>query len=67
MPSDLEIFKGRCEARALLYALGELEMPEAVDALHEWSVGRGLVRELGQDAVQAIIAEAFGSIRRGQP
>jgi hypothetical protein len=63
MPTDLEMFRERCQARALLWALGELSMPEAVDALHEWSVGRGLVRELGQDAVQAIIAEAFAEVR----
>jgi hypothetical protein len=38
-------------------------MPEAVDALQEWLVGRGLVRELGQDAVQAEIARAFREVR----
>lgn len=63
MASDIEIFRERCQARALLWALGELSMPEAVDALHEWSIGRGLVRELGQDAVQAIIAKAFAEVR----
>lgn len=63
MPTDIEVFRERCQARALLWALGELSMPEAVDALHEWSVGRGLVRELGQDAVQAEIARAFREVR----
>jgi hypothetical protein len=63
MPDDLEMFRERCAARALLWALGELSMPEAVDVLHDWSVGRGLVRELGQDAVQAEIARAFREVR----
>jgi hypothetical protein len=63
MPTDLEIFAERCQARALLWALGELSMPEAVDAPHDWSVGRGLVDRLGQDAVQAIIAQAFAEVR----
>lgn len=63
MPTDIEVFRERCQARALLWALGELSMPEAVDALHEWSVGRGLVRELGQDKVQALIAEEFSKVR----
>jgi hypothetical protein len=58
-PTALDMFWARCEARAHLYAVGELDLHDAVDVLQERAVRHGLVAEIGQDAVQAIIVEAF--------
>jgi hypothetical protein len=59
----VEFFRARAQARALLYILGEFSLHQAVDPLQEAAVKSGLVRELGQDAVQAIMARAFGARR----
>jgi hypothetical protein len=55
----IESFRARAEARALLYVAGELTLHESVDALQTAAVADGLVAAIGQDAVQAILAEAF--------
>jgi hypothetical protein len=60
-PAD--VFRSRAEARALLYAAGELTLHESVDALQVSAVTTGLVDEIGQDAVQGIMTEAFGRLR----
>jgi hypothetical protein len=57
-------FTARCEARALLFATGELALHDAVDALQAAAVASGLVREIGQDEVQKIMAAAFERGRR---
>jgi hypothetical protein len=63
-PPLFEVFCARCEARAWLWASFEIEhMDEAVDPLQAAAVEYGLVDELGQDAVQEIIAEIFGRVR----
>jgi hypothetical protein len=59
VPTALDVFWARCEARAHLYAVGELDLHDAVDVLQEHAVRHGLVDEIGQDAVQAIIVETF--------
>jgi hypothetical protein len=61
-----EMFKARCEARAHLYGIGELDLHDAVDALQEHGVKHGLVAEIGQHAVQWIISEAFRPVRAGE-
>jgi hypothetical protein len=53
----------RAEARALLWQAGELDLHEAVDELQAAAKDLGLVHEVGQDAVQAIIARAFEVVR----
>jgi hypothetical protein len=58
-PTALDMFWACCEARAHLYAVGELDLDDAVEVLQERAVRHGLVAEIGEDAVQAIIAEAF--------
>lgn len=65
MPVDLEqTFRTLCESRALLWRRFEWEwIGEAVDPLQHWAEANGLVRLIGQDAVQAIMAEAFGEVR----
>lgn len=60
-PSPLEVFALRCWARAYLYAAGELSLHEAVDAFQEYAAESGLVLQIGQDAVQAIMAAEFGA------
>ncbi len=58
------VFGARCEARALLYAAGELSLHEAVDVLQDDAVTSGLMDAIGQDSVQAILATAFRKARR---
>jgi hypothetical protein len=40
-------------------AIGELDLHDAVDVLQELAVRYDLVDAIGEDAVQAIIVEAF--------
>jgi hypothetical protein len=56
-------FRARCEARAHLYGVGELDLHDAVDALQAAAVAYGLVASIGQDAVQAIMADALRPVR----
>jgi hypothetical protein len=66
-PSALEVFQARCEARVHLYASGDIpDLHEAVDALQEHAARYGLIRQIGQDAAQRIIAEAFRLARAGE-
>ena len=55
----LEVFVARAEARAMLWAACEFDLHEAVDVLQRDAERDGLVDELGQDAVQAILCRAF--------
>ena len=52
-----------CETRALRFREGDLALGEAVDFLQHWAVKHELVRALGQDAVQMIMAWAFEDVR----
>jgi hypothetical protein len=66
-PTALEMFTVRCRARAALYAAGEIpDLHDAVDALQEHSERHGLIAEIGQDAVQQVISEAFRPVRVGE-
>ena len=65
-PSALEVFIARAEARAVLFAAGEIELHEAVDALQAAAVASGLVTKLGQDRVQQILRDVFHAVRGGQ-
>jgi hypothetical protein len=59
----LDAFYERCEARALLWSLGELDLTDAVDVLQRDAERDGLVELVGQDAVQQILADAFRPYR----
>jgi hypothetical protein len=63
----IDVLAARAAARAYLYGIGEYEsIADAVDALEEYAHrSSGLVREIGQDAVQAVIARAFNPYCRG--
>lgn len=57
--SPREKFQHRCDARALLYQLGDIELQDAVDELER------LRLELGLDAddAQLMMARAFSAVR----
>jgi hypothetical protein len=63
--APIDVLTVRAWARAYLWANCEMEMPDAVDVLQEYANKSGLVRELGQDVVQAIIATAFAPYQEG--
>jgi hypothetical protein len=62
--SALDVFRARCEARAILVREGEMGFLDAVDGLQNAAVAYGLVDAIGQDAVQQIIANAFEKVLR---
>jgi hypothetical protein len=49
----------RAWARAYLRAIGDYELSEAIDRLHDDALRDGLVDRIGYDAIQAILAGAF--------
>lgn len=57
----VDAFTERAGARAFLWAIGEFDMPEAIDPLQHDAERDGLVRDIGQDRVQAILARAFAA------
>lgn len=59
----LTVFAERCEARALLWAAGQLSLHDAVHKLQFDAVRTGLVREFGQDEIQLLMAKAFEARR----
>lgn len=67
-PADkTQVFKALCWSRASRWREGAIDadhngdhwIGHAVDPLQDWAVKNGLVREIGQDQVQAIMSEAF--------
>jgi hypothetical protein len=62
-----EAFAARCWARARLYAEGELDLHDAVDVLQHWGERLGLIKQIGQDGVQAMMSEAFAAVRDDLP
>jgi hypothetical protein len=58
----LQIFRERCEARAVLVANGLMTLQDAVDGMQESAAAQGLLKEFGQD-VQEILAESFARWR----
>ena len=62
-PTQLQVFNARCEARAVLYAGGHLDLHEAVDLLQADAVRLGLPDQFGQDKVQQILSRAFAGAR----
>jgi hypothetical protein len=59
-PSPLEVFKARAETVTRLLSNHMLaDKASAVDGLWRFAEGAGLVADLGVDAVQALLSEAF--------
>jgi hypothetical protein len=63
----VEVFTLRAQTRALLWAAGELDMHAAVDKLEQSAETSGLIAAIGQDAVQAIMSEAFAAVHDDLP
>jgi hypothetical protein len=59
----LDVFCERATARGYLWAIGEFDLHEAVDTLQTDAARDGLVERIGQDAVQAILSDAFRPYR----
>ena len=61
-PDPLDVFRERAEARAYLVEIGDLSLHNTLlpDGLQANAERDGLVDEYGQDAVQQILATAFG-------
>jgi hypothetical protein len=59
----VDIFRARAEARAALFAAGDLDLHAAVDVLQQVAVETRLVADIGQDCVQHIMSCAFGAGR----
>src|SRR4029077_18838468 len=59
---NVEVFRLRCEARAFLVQEGEMDLHEAVDGLQASAAHLGLIEQIGQDTVQAIMAETFAGV-----
>jgi hypothetical protein len=62
--APLAAFTASAEARAMLYAACEIDLHEAVDPTQALAVELGLVDQIGQDGVQAIMAAAFEWVRQ---
>jgi hypothetical protein len=58
-PSAIDVFCERAEARAILVEACAMDLQEAVDGLQEAAWQSGLAKDIGQNAVQAIMARAF--------
>lgn len=54
----IDFFKARCEARAQLWATGQISLHEAVDVLQHWAA-EYLLGDVSQDEIQKIMAQAF--------
>jgi hypothetical protein len=60
----LDVFRLRCEARAILVESLLMDFHEAVDGLQCAAIRYGLTKQIGTSAVQAIMADAFRSVPR---
>jgi hypothetical protein len=52
-------FRRQCWRLAMLVRQGFVGKDAAVDRLHEIAIAHALVRALGEDRIEAILAEAF--------
>jgi hypothetical protein len=60
------VFRLRAWARAYLWAIGELDLHDAVDVLQDAAERDGLVAQLGADKVQEIVSAAFAEVEQWQ-
>jgi hypothetical protein len=63
----VEVFSLRCSSRAKLWHDGEIDLHSAVDELQHAAEASGLIDKIGQDAVQALMVEAFAPLRDDLP
>ena len=55
-------YRRQCWRLSLLVRQGALDKIAAIDRLHEIAIAHALVRSLGEDRIEAIIAEAFADV-----
>jgi len=55
----IDVLAIRADVRAYLWWQYQLELDEAVDELQAYAERSGLVRDVGQDRIQQIMADAF--------
>jgi hypothetical protein len=66
-PAPIDVLKLRAEARALLWAEGEIDsIPAAADPLQRYADESGLVEAIGQDTVQQVLGDAFLPYREAE-
>jgi hypothetical protein len=65
--AKLTEFRRQCWRLAILVQQGFVDKAAAIDRLHEIAIAHALVRSLGDDRVEAIIAEAFADSRLISP
>jgi hypothetical protein len=63
-PSAVDVFRERCEARAILVNACLFDLQDAVDGLQADAEHTGLAAEIGVDAVQRMLADAFAIVPR---
>jgi hypothetical protein len=61
--AKLAEFRRQCWRLSLLVRRGIINKTAAVDRLWEIAIAHALVRALGEDRIEAIIAEAFADFR----
>ena len=61
------VFIARVEARAMLWAAGEMTLHDAIDELWADAVCNGLVAQLGVDKAQELLGTAFAPVRDDLP
>jgi hypothetical protein len=59
--AKLAEFRRQCWRLALMVRQGTINKTAAVDRLYEIAVAHALVRTLGDDRIEAILAEAFAN------
>jgi hypothetical protein len=62
-PLLLSAFRERCWAHATLVREGYFDLQVSVDILQISAIDQGIVAAIGQDAVQAIMSDAFGGVQ----
>jgi hypothetical protein len=65
--NTLEQFRARCAVVASRYAIGRIDLIEAVDTLQDFAFTRGLVEEIGQDEVQRILTATVAPMLGKEP
>jgi hypothetical protein len=58
-----DIFTALCDARAYLYMCGDYTLREYTDWLQAWATRHDLIKEIGQDEVQLIMARSLAPYR----
>ena len=59
--AKLKSYRDECWRLAILAGRGVVQKQPAIDLLYEIAIAHALVRALGDDRVQTILAEAFGN------